>query len=129
MLRETIPEEAKRAIRLKYESAEFQERYKKLGELRNEQHEAWRAPFAAKEEMKFAKEVLKATRLDDLGETVEKAALIKLVQEEVRSTQTHFEKCLKEIKLGREVRNKLVSISCTKGKIKRHNILLEWIER
>ena len=124
-----IPEEAKRAIRLEVESAEFQERYKKLGKLRNEQHEAWRAPFAAKEEVKFAKEVLKATRLDDLGETVEKAALIKLAQEEVRSAQTHFEKCLKEIKLGREARSELDSISCTKGKIKRHNILLEWIER
>ena len=124
-----IPEEAKRAIRLKVESAEFQEQYKKLGKLRNEQHKTWRAPFAAKEELKFAKEVLKATRLDDLGETVEKAALIKLVQEEVRFTQTYFEKCLKEIKLGREARSKLDSISCTKAKLKRHNILLEWIER
>ena len=124
-----IPEEAKRAIRLEVESAEFQERCKKLGKLRNEQHEAWRAPFTAKEEVKFAKEVLKATRLDNLGEIVKKAALIKLAQEKVRSAQTHFEKCLKEIKFGREVRSELDSISCTKGMIKRHNMLLKWIER
>ena len=124
-----IPEEANRAIRLEVESAEFQERHKKLGKLQNEQHKTWSAPFAAKEEVKFAKEVLEAVRSDDLDETIERATLIKLVQEEVRSAQTHFEKWRKKIKLGREVSSELDSISCIKGKMKRHNVLLEWIEQ
>lgn len=124
-----IPYEANRVVKLEVETAEFQERYKKLGKLKNEQRKTWCAPSQAKEEVKFAKEVLEAVRSDDLEETVERATLFKLAQEEVRSAQIHFENWLKKIELGREVSDELGSISYIEGRIKRHRVLLEWIEQ
>lgn len=77
--------------------------------------------------MEFA-EGLKAAQLDNLGETVERAALIKVAQKEVRSAQTHFEKVkesTEKVQLKEKVISALSSISCIKETMKRHNVLLE----
>ena len=82
--------------------------------------------------MEFAEEGYNAARLDNLGETVERAVLIKMAQEEVRSAQTQLEEekeATEKIELKRKVISGLSSISCIKGKMKRHDVLLKWIEQ
>lgn len=126
------PEEAKRTIRLEFESAEFRDRSKKLDELEEKSYEASSNRFRAEEEVEFAEEGYIAARLDNLGETIERAALIKVAQEEVRSAESQFEQAkvsTEKIELKRKVISALSSISCIKGKIKRHNVLVEWIEQ
>jgi len=122
------PEEAERMIKLEAQSTEYQDQMKKLSELAKKEYEARFARFRAGEEMESAEEGYNAARLDNFGETVEKAALIKVVQEEVQSAQTQFEEAresTKKIKLKRKVISALSSIPLTRGKMKRHNILLE----
>lgn len=90
------------------------------------------ARFMAKEEVEFAEEGYDAARLDGLGETVERAVLIKMAQGEVRSAQTQLDKAkepLKEIRLKGKVISALGSIPLTRRKVKRHEVLLEWIEQ
>ncbi|KAL8973570.1 MAG: hypothetical protein Q9197_002193 [Variospora fuerteventurae] len=126
------PEEGGRMIKLECESTEHQDRMKKLGELEKKNHEAGMAHFRAKEEVEFAEEAYDAARLDNLGETVERAALIKMALGEVRSAQTQVEEAkepLKKIRLKGAVISALGSIPLTRGKVKRHQVLLEWIEQ
>jgi len=125
-------EEGKLLVKLEVESAEFQDRNKKLSELEKKEHMARMTRFRAEEELEFAEEGYKAVQLDDLGETAERAALIKVVQGNVRSAQNQFEEAresTEKIELKGKVLSALSSISCIKGKIKRHNVLLEWIEQ
>ncbi|KAI4228463.1 MAG: hypothetical protein L6R40_008128 [Gallowayella cf. fulva] len=126
------PEEGARMIRLECESTEHQNRMKKLAELGKKNHEAGMAHFMAEEEVEFAEEGYDAARLDNLGETVERAALLKMAQGEVRSAQTQVEEAkepLEKIKLKGAVISVLGSIPLTRGKVKRHQVLLEWIEQ
>lgn len=126
------PEEAERMIKLEAQSTEYQDQMKKLSELAKKEHGAGMTRFRAEEEVEFAEEGYKAARLDNLGETVERAALIKVAQEEVRSAQTQFEQAresTEKIELKGQVVSALSSIPLTRGKMKRHNILLEWIEQ
>lgn len=70
--------------------------------------------------------------MDNFEETVERAFLIKMAQEEVRSAQTQFEEekeSTEKIELKGKVISGLSSISCIKGKMKLHNVLLKWIEQ
>jgi len=100
--------------------------------LEKKAHNASFTRFLAEEEVEFAEEGLKAARLDNLGETVERATLIKVAQEEVRSAQTQFEEAkesTEKIELKGKVLGALGSIPCVKGKMKRHSVLLEWIEQ
>lgn len=125
-------EEGKRLVRLEVGSAEHQDRMKKRKELGKKEHEARMTRFRAEEEVEFAEEGYKAARLDNLGEIVERAALIKVVQEEVRSAQTQFEKATEsteKIGLKRKVLSELGWLPCIKRKIKRLIVLLEWIEQ
>lgn len=125
-------EEDKRLVRLEVESAEFQDRNKKHDELGKKSDKAGFARYMAKENVEFAEEVYNAARLDNFEEAVERAVLIKMVQEEVRSAQTQFEEkkeSTEKIEIKGKVISGLSSISCIKGKMKRHNVLLEWIEQ
>ena len=125
-------EEAKRKIALDHESTEFQNRMKKLTELEKKAHEVSSKRFRAKGEMEIAEEVLKTAQSDDIRETIEKDALIKVVQEEARSAQVQFEEAkesTEKIVLKGKVLSALSSISLTARKMKRHNVLLEWIEQ
>lgn len=72
------------------ESAEFHDQQKKPSELQKKAYKARTTRYRAGEEVECAEEILKAVSLNDLGETIERAALIKIVQEEVRSAQTQF---------------------------------------
>ncbi|KAI9784909.1 MAG: hypothetical protein M1835_003472 [Candelina submexicana] len=126
------PEEAERMITLEAGSAEYQDKMKKRKELKKSAYDASFNCYLAKEEVEFAEEVYNAARLDDLGETIERAALIKMAQGEVRSAQTQVEEArepLRKIRLKRQVINALSWIPLERRKIKRHNILLEWIEQ
>ncbi|KAL8900704.1 MAG: hypothetical protein Q9207_005571 [Kuettlingeria erythrocarpa] len=126
------PEGARRMIRLECESTEHQDRMKKLDELEKKNHEAGMAHFTAKEEVEFAEEAYDAARLDNLGETVERAALIKMALGEVGSAQAQVEEAkesLEKIRLKGRVLSALGSIPRTRGKVKRHEVLLGWIEQ
>ena len=126
------PEEGERMTRLECDSAEHQDRMKKLAELGKKEHEAGMARFCAKEEVEFAEEVYDAARLDNFGETVKRSVLIQVAQREVKSAQTQVEEAkepLEKIKLKGKVISALSSIPLTRRKIKRHEVLLEWIER
>ena len=79
------PEEGQRMSRLERDSAEFQDRMKKLKELGKKNHEAGMAHFRAKGQVEFAGEVYDAARLDDLGETIKRSALIQMARREVES--------------------------------------------
>ncbi|KAL9015348.1 MAG: hypothetical protein Q9173_000039 [Seirophora scorigena] len=139
------PEEGRRMTKLEYESTEHQNRFKKHGELGKKYQEADIARFTAKEEvefaeeevefaeeeMEFAEEAYNAARSDNLGETVERAALIKMALGEVQSAQTQVEEAkeqLEKIQLKGALLSALGSIPRTRGKVKRHEVLLEWIE-
>lgn len=126
------PEEAEQWFMHERESAEYQDRNKKLDELKNKEIMAGSAHFTAKKEVEVAEEGYQAARLDNLGETVERAALIKVAQEELRSAQIQFEEAresTEKIELKGKVLSALSSIPLTRGKMKRHNVLLEWIEQ
>ena len=117
------PEEAERRIRLETETAEYQDRRKKRRELEEKNYEARMTSYRAEIEVKFAEEGFKAARLDNLGETVERATSIKVAQEEVRSAHTQFEEAKKsteKILLKGKVLGALGSIPCIKRKVKRH---------
>lgn len=125
-------EEGKRLVRLEVESTEFQDQKKKRRELVKKAYEARSMHFRAKEEVEYAEEGYKAAQSDEIRETIERAALIKVTQEEVRSAQTRFEEA-RELTEKIELKGKVISalsyIPLTRGKIKRHNVLLEWIEQ
>lgn len=126
------PMGAKRRIKLEVESAEFQDQDKKGDELKKKAYKARFARFLAEEEVEFAEEGYNAARLDNFEETIERGVLIKMAQEEVRSAQTRFEEereSTEKLELKGKVISGLSSISCIKGKMKRHNVLLKWIEQ
>ena len=125
-------EEGKRLVSLEVKSAEFQDRKMKRRELEKKEHEAGFKRFRAKEDLEFAQEVLKAAQSDDIKETIERAALIKAVQEEVRSAQTQFEEAKEsreKIVLKGKVLSALSVMSHSTRKMERHKILLKWIEQ
>ena len=130
--REEDPEGAQRINTLEIESVEHQDEFKKLKEFGKKEYEADMARFVAKKELEFTEEGYKAARLDDFGEAVKKAALIKVMQEEVRSAMTQFEEeteSTEKMELRGKVLGALGWIPVVKGKIKRHNVLLKWIEQ
>ncbi|KAI9779204.1 MAG: hypothetical protein M1816_003644 [Peltula sp. TS41687] len=90
------------------------------------------AQFQARQEVRFAEEVLKAARSDDFGETVKRAALIKMVQEEIPSAQAQFKESkesVEKIMLRGKVISALSWVPSAKRNVARHKILLQWIER
>ncbi|KAL8941535.1 MAG: hypothetical protein Q9211_001782 [Gyalolechia sp. 1 TL-2023] len=118
--------------KLEVQSVEFKDRMEKLKELRKKSFDADTARFQAEEEVKFAEEGYDAAQLDNIGETVERAALIKMAQEEVRSAQTQIEEAkepLEKIRLRGAVIGLLGEIPRKRGKFKLQKVLLEWIEQ
>jgi hypothetical protein len=83
-------------------------------------------------EVKFAKEGLKAAESDDFGETIERAALIRLIQEELESARARLDESRKseeKVKLRGAVLSALNGLANAKRKLAQHKILLEWIDR
>lgn len=119
-------------IKLEAQSTEYQNQMKKLSELTKKEHGARMTHFRAEEEVKFTEERYKAAQLNNLEETVKRAALIKVAQKEVQFTQTQFEQTMKsteKIELKGQVVSALSSIPLTRGKMKQHNLLLKWIKQ
>ncbi|KAK4964347.1 hypothetical protein LTR28_003821, partial [Elasticomyces elasticus] len=82
--------------------------------------------------LRLAKKGLEVARSDGFGETVERAALVKIAQEDVRSARIQLEmenKSVEKIEVKGRVLRALGWIVSTKLKMERHRPLLEWIER
>lgn len=129
---ETSEEEGYRLAELETSSVEYRTKFDKMQELQKRASEASSAHFWAGEEHKFAEELLEAARTEDLAPTVERAALIRQIQKEVRFAEFHLEEekeSTKVLDLKTDVISTLYSITSLKGKIKRHKVLLDWIER
>ena len=125
-------EEGHRLIELETSSAEYRTRFDKKRELEKRSSEANTAHIRAELELEFAEEVLEAARTEDLARIVERAALIRRIQKEVRFAEFHVEeekesRRVLDLKWG--VLDNLYSIPRLKGKMKRHNILLNWVEQ
>lgn len=125
-------DEGHRLIELETSSAEFRARFDKMMELDQQAGKARDAHFTAGREVEFAEELLEAARTEDLAPTVERAALIRRAQKEIRFAESHVEEeqeLVKVLDLKRRVLDDLHSIRIVKGKMKRHNVLLDWVER
>ena len=125
-------EEGKRLVKLEVESTEYRDQMKKLDGLKKKEREASTTYFKAEKEAHFAEEGYNAARLDNFGEIVERAVLIMMVQQEVRSADIQFKEAKEEaekIKLKRSVLSGLSSVSITRQKMERHTVLLSWIEQ
>ena len=82
--------------------------------------------------VKLANQGLVAARSDDLGEVIERAALIRMTRNDVRSAQAQVEEekaSMEKLDLEGNVLGSLNTIRRIKEKMKRHNILLKWIEQ
>lgn len=125
-------DEGRRLIELETSSVEHRTRFDKKTELTSRACKARHAHFRAGEEVEFAEELLETARTEDLPLTVERAALIKRTQKEVRFAEFHVEEdkeSTKVLDLKRRVLEYLRSVQSVKGQMKRHNVLLDWIER
>lgn len=82
--------------------------------------------------MDFAEQVLKAAQSDDLGEAVERSALVRMVQEEVETTLTRLEESRrleKNVDLRGEVLGSLIEVTSAKREVEWRKILVQWTER
>ncbi|KAL9100367.1 MAG: hypothetical protein Q9163_004249 [Psora crenata] len=125
-------DEGQRLFELEVETAEYRTRFDKRKELQTRAHQASLAYYCAGEEEELAKELLEAARTEDLAQIVERAALIRRTQKEVRFAEFHLEEekeSTKVLDLKRLVIDELRSITSLKEKIKRHDALLDWVER
>ena len=81
---------------------------------------------------RLAAQGLEAAHFDEFGETIEKAALIKSVQEEVQSAQAKLEearKLLDRNQLELDLHIALARIAFRRSKVELHQVLLRWIEQ
>ena len=125
-------EGGKQMNELERESTEYKEKFQKRRELRKKSWNAKVTCSCARREVEFTEEGYKAAQLDNIGQSIERAALIKLVQDEVRSAHTQLKQArepMEKIILQRKVISALSSISVTKEKMRQQNILLAWIEQ
>ena len=125
-------EEGYRLIELETSSTEYRTRFDKKIELQKRAGEARHICFLAEQDVEFAEELLEAARTEDLAQTVERAALIRRTEKEVRFAEFHVEEEKESTKipdLQWRVLDSLHSIRCVKGKMKRHDVLLDWVER
>ncbi|KAL8904663.1 MAG: hypothetical protein Q9207_003112 [Kuettlingeria erythrocarpa] len=125
-------EEGRRLVELEANSAEYRTRFDKRKELHHRAYEAQGAHWRTGKELEFAEELLEAARTEDLPLTVERAALIKRIEKEVRFAEFHVEEekeSTKVLDLKRRVLSDLHSVQSVKRQIKRRSVLLDWIER
>ena len=125
-------DEGRRLVEVEVKTAEFWSKFDKQKELLQRAHEAEMAHFRAEREVKFSEEVLEAARTEDLAPIVERAALIRRTQKEVRFAEFHVEEekeSTRVLDLKENVINALGSITSLKDGMKRLKILLDWIEQ
>ncbi|KAL9025960.1 MAG: hypothetical protein Q9196_005303, partial [Gyalolechia fulgens] len=127
-----LADEARGDVKLETDSAEYRPRSDKMMELETRAYRARHAYFCMGEEVELAEELLEAARTEDLPPTVERAALIRRTQKEVRFAEFHVEEekeSTKVLELKRRVLSDLHALQSVKGQMKQRNVLLDWIER
>ena len=125
-------EEGRRLIDLEEASAEHQTEVRKMEKLKTRRREANSERIGAKIDLEFAEEVLGVARTEDLAPIVERAALLKRTQKEVRFAEFHVEEekeSRRVLSLKWGVLSHLYTIPKLKGEMKRLNVLLNWIEQ
>jgi hypothetical protein len=126
------PEEAGERIELEAQSSEHKEKMKIRRELEKKKYEASSQRFRARKEVDFAEEGLKAARSDNFGETIERVALVGIIQKELELARTQLEESkavTQKIELQGKVVGALGWVSSAKRKFELHKILVEWIEQ
>ena len=132
--KEEIPywKERKRLFELEVETPEYLAKVQTQDELHERVVKASTARNRAEIELEFAEEVLEAARAEDLAPIVERAALIRRTEKEIRFAEFHVEEEEETKKvLGRKwgVLAELYNIPDLKGEMKRFNAVLDWVER
>lgn len=125
-------EEGHRLIELETSSAEYRTQFDKMQELNKRAHQARFAHFRAEDEVEFAEELLEAAQTEDLTQTVERAALIRRIQKEVRFAEFHVaeeNESTKVLDLKTRRLDNLYSITSLNRRLRQHEILLSWIEQ
>ena len=131
-IREVWAEEDEEDEEDEEEDSEFKNPMEQYTELQRKNREAWMNHSKGIEETRFREEGYNVAQLDSFGETIERATLIKVIQEEVRSAKTQFEEAKRsreKVELQEGVLNALQCISDINKRIERHTVLLEWIEQ
>lgn len=121
-----------RLFELEVETPEYRAKVQKGDELHKRACKASSTHTRAKIELRFAEEVLKPARTEDLAPIVERAALIRRIEKEIRFAEFHVEEEEESRKvLSRKwgVLSKLYKIPELKGEMKRLKALLDWVER
>ncbi|WEW61593.1 hypothetical protein PRK78_007084 [Emydomyces testavorans] len=117
-----------------------QERVKSLSEQRDKLGPDWqgldketkREWFATTKELRRAQKTLEVTQLDDFGEMVPRATLLRLISDEVQSAQVRLDEAIKsheQAKLRGKELGALTDLALTERKLKQHMILMTWIEQ
>ncbi|KAL8967987.1 MAG: hypothetical protein Q9197_005126 [Variospora fuerteventurae] len=96
-----------------------------------------RADVNASSKERFAEKALLAAQSDDFGETVERAALIRSLLEDVELAQTRLDEAiasqrrsmLETARIKGDVLGALCLVVDKKRDLERHKILVEWVER
>lgn len=86
----------------------------------------------AEDDLRLAREGLKAAQSDEFGEEIERATLTKTFLTEVQSVRAQFEKETQRndrIQLKERVAYVRSSVAYANRKIKQHQVLLKWIEQ
>ncbi len=125
-------EEGRRLIDFERSSAEYQTQFDKRQELNGRAHEAKMAHYCAGLEVEFAEELVETARTEDLAQTVERAALIRRTQKEVRFAEFHLaeeKESTKVLDLKTLRLDNLYSIVSLKRRLRQHNVLLDWVEQ
>ena len=125
-------EEVQRLFEIEARTVEYRTKARKRDELYKKALEVDHAHCCAEIELEIAEEGLEAARREDLAPTVQKAALIRRTQKEVRSAEFHLEEekeSEKVFRLKLGVVIALYEIPRWREEIKRHKLLLDWIEQ
>ncbi|KAL8646623.1 MAG: hypothetical protein Q9210_006034, partial [Variospora velana] len=86
----------------------------------------------AKSEVELAEEGMNAAMSDGIGQKVERATLIRLIQEELESARPPLEEAkelTRKINLKGKVLSGLAGLEKIQGDFQQHKILVKWIER
>ncbi len=129
--RKENPEEAERNDGHAADSVEFRNQMKELNELEKKYSAAKLVRSRAEKGLAFAEECYKSTSLDNLGESINRADLINMMLEEIRPAKTrceHSKESYKKVELDRRIPGLQHGIAVCQGMMKRHKILLDWVE-
>ncbi|KAI9889401.1 MAG: hypothetical protein M1814_005337 [Vezdaea aestivalis] len=124
-------DEGDRLIKLETSSTKYRSKFEKRQELTTRASKASHIHFRARKEVEFAEKVLEVARTEDLAPVMERTALIKRIQKEVRFAEFHLEEekeSTRVMDLKSGVISALGSITSLKEKMKSLKVLLDWIE-